>query len=245
MNLAGEEAGSSSTDISFARENGTYSYEIKGPDHYSISDSQGKVLINGLDTSEQVAFKYALHNISVHVTGLPSGASWAFELSGQKYSSSSSDLNVAVSNGAHEYAITTPDEYAASPPSGTIMVLDNDVYLPVELHLKTYEIHFLNKGMQNGVKWGVQFGNETVNSTTSTVSFTVPAGNYSYTILVPDGYTATNVSGQIAVSVDGQTTVIDFGRSPDYVTSALFISAGAAIGLAIGISVSLMYFRRR
>ncbi len=245
VNIAGEQARSMDSTITFVKENGTYSYEIIGPDNYSISNSNGKVLVYGTSTNEPVTFRYALHSISVHITGLPAGSSWTFEMSGQTYTTASSTLVIPVSNGVHEYSISLPGEFVASPPSGTIMVLDSDIYLPVELHQKTYEIHFLHNGIPNGVKWGVQFGNETINSTSSAVSFTVPAGNYSYTILVPDGYTASNTSGQVVVSVDGQTTVVDFARSPDYGTTALMLTAGAAIGLAIGLGITMMYFRRR
>lgn len=245
VSMGGKHSTSTSDVITFLCENGSYSYTVDALKNYSADNSSGKLLVYGGEVNESVQFMYALHRITVHVTGLAEGNEWSFTISGERHMSSSSNMSVSRGTGIYSYSITPPDEYAASPSTGTLMVLDEDVVVSVTMQVKTYEVHFVHEGMPSGVPWQVEFANHSFTSTSSVISFTVTSGNYSYTVSPPDGYSAGLKSGSLEVVANDQTVNVQFSKNPDYLGNAALISIGTAVGIVTGLGVSLMVFRRK
>lgn len=245
VSLAGDVRSSSTKTVSFIEENGTYSYSVAAILNYTSTPASSDVLVYGSDCNVTVLFQYSLHKVSVQVNGLQNGGSWSISLSGQNHTTSSSSISFYVGNGLYSYEITPPDEFVASPSTGTLLILDGDATLAVTLQVKTYEVHFQHDGMPSGKQWTVEFGEQNQSSTSSVITFTVPAGNYSYTILTNGEYSSPDSTGYVQVNEDGKVVLIHFTSNPDYLGDSMILGIGAAIGLVSGIGLSLMLLRRR
>jgi hypothetical protein len=127
VNLSSGQSFSSSTNIiTFTAPNGTYSYTIATADKtYSSSPSSGSFTVNGGSVSKSVAFSLVKYTVTFTESGLPSGATWYVNITGQPSSGpiSGTSYLASLSNGSYSYTITTANkQYTTSQSSGSVTV---------------------------------------------------------------------------------------------------------------------------
>ncbi len=245
VNLSGHVISTSTDNIIFNVDNGSYDYTVSGPATFSAQPSNGEVLVYGNDVLLNLPFVSTLHKVTFNFGGSITGTSWQITFDGQQYTVSGNSLSVLKENGLYTYSISTGSEYWASPSAGSILVLDNEATLNVTIHEKTYTVTFEHKGVSVGTSWSVTMDGITHNSTSSVITFDVPVGNYTYDISGASGYSASSSSGYVNVASADQNVSVNFTKNPDYLTGTLLMTGGAAIGIAAGVGIGVYLIRKR
>ena len=245
VNLSGQIISSTTDSIMYTLANGSYNYTITGPANYGSTPSYGKAVVYGEDSQVNVSFSTTLHKVTFNFVGHTSGTSWEILFNGNAYTVSGNSLSVVMVNGLYNYSITTANEYWASPASGSVLVLNSDTSLNITIYQKTYTVTFEHHGMSVGTSWEVTLGGIAHNSTTSTITFDVPAGNYTYNVTGADGYSASANGGYINVNSQDQSVGVNFTKNPDYLTTSMLMLGGAAIGIVAGIGIGIYLIRRK
>lgn len=124
---------STSTSILFDPVNGTYNYTIGSLSGYSAGSSSGTVTVDGDDLLVPIAFTQVLHHVEFSTKGLPSGMTWYVNLSnGQSYSSTSSIIDMQLSNGTYTYSVDNVSNYNSTPATGHFSV-SGDSPAPIQI----------------------------------------------------------------------------------------------------------------
>lgn len=245
VNLQGEDVTSSGPAITFARENGSYSYSIRGPQGYLATFSSGTALVYGGDSVIDTAFSYSLHRVTFAFTNDRTPGNWSIYLDGQTYSTGGSEISFNLSNGFHSYSIMCPDYYAVSPSSDVFGVYDADKVVQLSASEKMHKVAFIQEGMVSGAEWAVHLDNISVTSTTSVIEFNVPNGTYNYTITAPSNYFADEPQGAVNITSTDSMVHIDFSKGPEYVHTELMFGIPAVVGLLAGVWAGTVLFRKK
>ncbi len=170
---------------SFIVPNGTYSYTIADVGSYTPSPASGSVTVNGHDVSVSVVFSLPTYQVTFSESGLPSGALWYVNVSGQPpISSSGSTTSISLISGTYSYSVSTGDKlYAPSPSSGTFTVNGGPTTVSITFSAVKYPVVFTESGLPTGTLWYVNItGQSSLSSGSSTITASLENGTYSYTV---------------------------------------------------------------
>ncbi len=244
VSMSGSSITSSEDNITFGLTNGTYDYSVSGPDHFNISPSGGEVTVDGSDLSYAVTFSYTLHRATFKVNGLPDGTQWSVDIGGFHASSSVNSVYLMLENGVYNYNINVPVQYGSEKSSGTVEILDGDIYTEVTFTLNIYNVTFKISGLPSGTGWGIAFNGSIANSSDTSITFRVPYGNYTYTISEVRGFHSSSGAGYVNVTDGDHIVSIQFSRDAGYVWAGILLVIGV-YGSALAVSVMLYYLLRR
>ncbi|MGC8631961.1 MAG: YncE family protein [Thermoprotei archaeon] len=93
----------------------------------------------------------------------------------------------------------------------------------------SYAVSFTESGLPSGTSWSVTLNGQTQSSTTFTITFTVPAGTYQYSVVSVSGYSSSPSSGSVAVS-DATTEAIIFTAVAPVTYPVTFSESGLPSG---------------
>ncbi len=189
VNITGGGSFSSSTStISFAEPNGTYSYIIGTADN-AYAANGGSFAVNGASVSAAAQFNPVTYSVRVSETGLPSGTEWWWNISGgSSFFSSGTSIQTSFSNGTYSFTASSANsQYSPSQPSGTFAVSGSPISLSVAFSSVAggppYATTFTEAGLPAGSEWFVNLTNgQSFSSTTSNIAFSEPNGSYRYII---------------------------------------------------------------
>lgn len=126
--LIGSEAQSSTTsDLTFARLNGTYGYLVLSVSGY-VTSSPGSVVVNGSNQVIPVRFHPQLYPIVFIELGLPVGSNWSVTVTdnatgyNQTQSSTTSSIIFFLPNGTYAVSFALPSGYNGTASSTSITV---------------------------------------------------------------------------------------------------------------------------
>ena len=141
--------------------------------------------------------------IQFNETGLPSGAGWTVNLTGDVITQNTPSITFIVSAGTYSYKVNTTNDafYRINPEKGNVSVeAFNTTYLDVSFTNLTYPIIFEQATLLPGASWSVWLNNTTaqreITSTGKTITFYAVNGSYTYSVPTPtyEGVTDFNVS---------------------------------------------------
>ena len=129
-------------------------------------------------------------------TGLPSGAPWFVNVTGQPSSGAivKSEYNVTLPAGNYSYSVSsgykvsaTNETFAPSVSTGTLVLEKAGIVVTVTFKPVTFPITFTESGLPTGTAWFLNVTNlngveQSFNSTSSAISFSEPNGTYSYAV---------------------------------------------------------------
>ncbi len=213
--------------------------------------SYGHFTVFGAGVNQSIVFTPLVsYTITLHETGLPTGAPWSLVLRGS-HSSFSGD-------GAAPEAFTIPDVangtytftayasgYTASPSPGNVSVHGANVSQAVSFTYSSgYAVTFTEHGLPSGALLAVFFANSTgflePNFNFTSVTFTVPNGAYGWSAVAP-GYAASSPSGVVTVNGGPVSQTLDFAAVPTgsylvlmFRSVATNLSNGAPWGITLG-----------
>jgi thermopsin len=233
------------SSVTMYLENGTYSYSATTYSTGVSATESGHVLVMGNSVQEKVMLQNRLHKVSFALQQDNFQGLWSLNIEGQAYSSTSGSIISYMQNGLYNYSVTGPAGYEVTPAAGTLEVFDGNITVSLSISVKTYNVTFVGNGLKSGTQWQVQLGNQTFNSSDSEITFSVPEGNYTYSISPVNDYTNNLSSGQIVISDGNLTVPVSFKQNTDYAGSALMVLVGTIAFAAISAMATYLVGRKR
>lgn len=190
------------------------------------------------------------YQVSLSETGLPSGASWYDNITGESSSgaiSASSAYTTILVNGTYSFSYGTSDpQYRGS--TGAFTVSGSSVSVSIKFSPVLLNISFLEKGLAPGVEWYLNLsGGNDFHSASQWINVSLMNGTYSYTV-TSSSYLYTAKSGNLTVHgaaaspVDVNFTKIQ-AKAPPVSGNILIIAGGSAAVIAV--IGSMVYILRR
>jgi len=214
VNITGQSALSSDeTTISTALPNGDYTYTVASANK-EYAASGGSFVVNGAAVPEPVTFSLVTYTVTFAESGLPSGAEWWVNITGQSALSSNgtsiTSISTSLPNGSYVYTVATLDKQYSNS-GGSFTVNGSAVPKPVTFSLVTYTVTFTESGLPIGTEWWV---NGTVlgshSSMADTIAVNEPNGSYPYTVATTDKEYAA-AGGSVVVSGAAVPKSVTFG----------------------------------
>ena len=208
----GTASSSSASNISFTAPNGTYSYEVANVAGYSSSLSSGNITVNGSSVRAEILFSPVTYGVTFTESGLPSGAAWYVNVSGQPSSGpqTSSSYSSSLPNGSYKFTVFTPDREYKPSYSGSFAVKGKAVSLSILFSLVTYSVTFTETGLPSGTLWNFTINGTVEQSSGNQLTIPLPNGSYPFTIGESSGFSSVPASGTVAVNGKNVSESVSF-----------------------------------
>ena len=208
----GTTSSSSASNISFTAPNGTYSYEVANVAGYSSSLSSGNITVNGSSVRAEILFSPVTYGVTFTESGLPSGAAWYVNVSGQPSSGpqTSSSYSSSLPNGSYKFTVFTPDREYKPSYSGSFSVKGKAVSLSILFSLVTYSVTFTETGLPSGTLWNFTINGTVERSSENQLTIPLPNGSYPFTIGESSGFSSVPASGTVAVNGKNVSESVSF-----------------------------------
>jgi YVTN family beta-propeller protein len=264
VSLNGTEGSSTSSNISLAKPNGTYSYTVGNVPGYSVSSGSGTVTLSGANRTIAVPFLPLTYPVEFFETGLPLQTNWTAMVGGTRGTSDLSSITFLEPNGVYDYQIGGVPGWATSNYTGSLTVQGAAISTDVDWTKVTYNVTFAESGLPSGDWWMVNLSGSTLNSTSIAISFEEPNGSYTFTLRTEGSYQSPSPSPR-SVQVDGANREISVTFLPPVSTccgegfpttpvktflglpptEGYALLAGIVGAIAAGAIVSMLWIRRR
>lgn len=116
--------------------NGSYSYVVQPVPGFVPGSWSGEVPVAGFAAVIVIPFTAFNYSVTFVEFGLPTGASWSVNASGEVRSGTGTSLSFTFENGSYNYSTTTIGTFTASPVSGNFTVAGGAVETDVEFVLR-------------------------------------------------------------------------------------------------------------
>ncbi len=219
--------------------NGSYAYTVATNDK-TYAATGGSFVTNGATLQVPITFAQVTYKLTLTETGLPAGAEWWTNVTGESpQSSTTSTITLMLTNGSYTYSISTADKtYQATGGGFTV----NGIGVPesVLFTVVTYTVTFRESGLPPGTNWSVTLPGQNLSSTSSSLTFAEQNGSYDFTVTAPAGYVCAPGSGTLSISGKGVTQSIACTKkvtiTPTYKLS--FTESGLPAGVAWAMTVN-------
>lgn len=139
--------------------NATYAFVVRGSDGYAPTQATFSITIHGGAVVESVSF-LAAYAVTFRESGLPSGATWYVNLTGQPALSgvvgaTPRNLTTALVPGSYVYVVATNEKVWWTTATGSITVASSAQTVAVAYSAFTYGVTFTESGLPLGVLWYV------------------------------------------------------------------------------------------
>jgi YVTN family beta-propeller protein len=201
VTLSGLVNGSTMGLITFQEPNGTYAFSVSPPAGFAANPVAGTVIVNGSNLSRTIVFGPApVFPVRFNESGLPLGSRWYVEFNGVWASNTTPTIQLASSNGTFDFQIGPIVGFVASPGSGFVKVSGVAQTVQVAFEVPTtYVVTFDESGLRSGTLWSVDLNGSNEAATSPRVQFNISNGAYSFSVVLPLGYTASPANGSISV----------------------------------------------
>ena len=234
VTVNGTTESSSGATVVFMESNGTYAFSVGSVAGYTASPSSGAVMVNGTAVTESITFTPVTYTVTFTESGLPSGAIWYVNITGQPSASSTSTTIVLhLQNGTYTYTVATALK-AYQPTGGSFRVNGANTGVSVSFTPVAYTVTFAEHGLPSGTSWSVTLNGAPESSTTSTITFTEANGTYAFSVRSVTGYTAGPSSGAVIVNGTAVAESITFTQVSYPVT---FTESGLPTGTSWSVTL--------
>lgn len=189
-------------------------YSVVNLANYTSSPSTGTFNVSSSNVVIDITFTPIVYNVSFSENGLPavgSSTEWKVTFNGNTIYSNLSVISLTVSNGKYNYSIPNESIYLPSPSSGTVVVNGSSIIIHVQFTNNLESVTFFETGLpvfQGATysQWSVDLSNSTSNfsasqsSFNSSIVFTVPSGDYNYSVSQVQSYTLIGGTGVVSVA---------------------------------------------
>jgi len=244
VTLNGSTLSSTTNTIVFNEPNGTYSFTIGSIMRYTASPSSGSVTVSGTSLNVAVTFTFhppAHYRAYFNETGLPEGTTWGITILRYNHTSDTSDISINLPNGRYAFTVIPVPGYTANPSNGTLYILDGSAVIDITF-IPVSSVQFSVEGLPSNMIWSVTLDGITKSTDGTVITFAVTPGNYTYSVNLPEGYSASGYDGNlhiqnstvnIKISASPIETADQFGISYAYImvvlVSAVIILIGAVL----------------
>jgi len=205
---------STSLALNFTEEDGTFYFDVYGPDGYTATPNDAPAVVDGAPITEAITFAPTVTDYLVEFeeTGLPAETSWTVTLGGVPEEGSTTSISFSEPADSYAYSIVATGYYA-DPASGSVDVVDESVYVPVTFSAvppATFTVTFEETGLPSGSVWWANItGGSSLRSTDASATTDLANGTYDYSFQSQD---PTYRGGTGVLDVDGeiQTVMVEF-----------------------------------
>lgn len=196
----------------------------------------------------------ATYNVTFTESGLPTGTLWSINVSGTRENSTTNQIVFVLPNGTYSFQIPVVPGYTPTVSSHVVHVKGAAAKVTVKFSVTKYTVTFVEAGLPTKTTWEVTLtpssgAPNSKKASTSNITFSVPNGNYNYSIGSIGGYqiTSGNSTGSLTVAGGNLTAlVVGWSKSPskgglsplDYIIIAVVIAG-------VVIAAVLLILRRR
>jgi thermopsin len=176
-----------------------------------------------------LATGYAI--LTLRESGLPPSSSWSVVVAGTTPTTDpfgttvhviGTSGEILVIDGSYTFTVPGVPGYAPSPTAGSLTIAGSAT-LHIRYHIVTYTLSFSETGVPAGKRWGVRITgpvtghgihSRTVYTTGASLSFSVPNGTYSYTVLPPAHTVCSPSPGSQSIAGSGASVVLTCVYTP-------------------------------
>lgn len=188
--------------------------------------------------------------VQFNENGLPSGAGWYVNVTGEGQSgslSSGTSYTLSLINGTYSYSISdTNKNYKAD--GGVVTVKGSSVTVDIQFSPVTYLVNFTESGLSSNTLWTVVInGTYYYNQTADHISLDLMNGTYTYRIVNLSGYNVMNQTGTIDVNGHNAALHVTFTRlkSASSFSNLYYIIGGVVAAVVVAGSAALIFSRRK
>ncbi len=186
------------------------------------------------------------YTVTVNEKGLPSGASWYMNITGQATSgaiSAGSAYSIILGNGTYSYTFGTSDNLFHGG-TGTFTVAGSTV-VNLTFLASTYKVDFNETGLSGTFSWTVTVNGVNYTGTGSSIAVQLQNGSYSYEIQNINGYKVTNQTGDFNVSGAPVTLHAKFTRSQSLLSGNTIYYIIGGVAAVVAIAGFLIFWMRK
>ncbi len=185
--------------------------------YWSNYSGTGTYVVNGSNVDYlPLQHEWNAYEITFKETGLPVGTVWSATLGNTTIQGMGSEIVFSPSAAQQiqeSYSVGAVAGYSLSASSGSITFNETSQTIQVVFTQTTYQVGFSESGLPAGTTWNVvvtdSTGSSTSHSGSGQISFSLPNGTYTYTILSIPGYGST-LHGTVTVSASTQSVSVEF-----------------------------------
>lgn len=175
---------------------GLYTYSVSSPSALKPVSSGGSFILSRSGLTQDIQFVQQQYLAIFRVFNYY-GNHWNLSINGQTFAVSGNYLQTLLANGTYQYtaSLAGSDKIV----QGTIKIAGTDSQVNVLFPVKTYEVKFTESGLPNGTVWFVNGSSLSGRSQNNSVIFSLPSGNYSFTVSNTSLFYTVNYSFNIHV----------------------------------------------
>ncbi len=231
VTLNGSTESSEGPSIVFTELPGTYSFTVAAVAGYAVAPASGSIVVGSTALTQAVTFE-ARNSLTFEEVGLSTSANWSVIFNGAEETGSGTSHVFSAVNGTYSYAVVAPAGYTVSPATGSVTVAGTTFVslLFTSTVAATYSVTVEESGLPSGTSWSATFNGEASSALApASITFTVPAGTYSYEIGAVAGY-ASSVSSSTEVVVGPSTVEVTFTSTASAVYPVTIEESGLPSG---------------
>ena len=237
----GEPISSRSSSFTVNEPNGTYNFLILQMTDYSISPSNGTIIIDGSGASVHVTFT-RVYAVIFSESGLGPGIYWsAFigdNVTNESISKTTQESTITfyLPDGKYFFHLGPISGYYPDKPLGIVLV-DRASPEPVIIVFTQvfYTISFVQHGYPYGLEWIPTLNGVWYPSTTYYMNLSVPNGTYAFGVLPREHFSITPTSGNVTVDGNNVTINVTF---VEVIFKVTFVEEGLPDGTNWSISMN-------
>lgn len=230
---------SNGNSITLYLQNGTYSYTVSSLNRsYTTSNYTGTIIVDGKSITKIIDFHIVTYTVDFVETGLPIGADWYVNISGEPGSGplSSRYYNISLPNGTYMITIASNESQYKAKYHDEITVSGSNLTVPVLFSNTKFGVQFREDGLPAGTGWYINITGYPSSGLITSQYFntSLPNGTYYYSVYSADPGFIANV-GQF--SVNGHADQINVSFQPR-TYGVTFTESGLQSGVAWYVNIS-------
>ena len=210
--------GSTTDTITFALGNGTYTYRLNTVPGYRASSANGSITVSGAPVKVRVTFTLAKYAVIFVESGLAAHTLWNVTLtpiSGppQEQNSTTTSIKFSEPNGTYTYSLGQTSGYRITNGLyGGSLTLSGASAPTIHVHWTrvAYAVTFSETGLPKGTSWSVTIEDLTKTGARSSLSFSLPNGTFSFTIVALGYSELSTPSSPLVVEGASMVVVVEF-----------------------------------
>lgn len=213
VNLADLPRNSTTDSVVFDEPKGTYTYVIDYVTGEVANPASGTVVVDGASAVTIVFSSTADRTfpLTLTETGLPTGTNWTVAINRVLFSSTNDWIQVPGSNGSYNFSVGVVPGYVDRPGTGVVRIAGAAAYQAITFS-PTYYLTFTESGLPSGSEWSVTLGGVLRSTISQSVTVSVPAGTYEFTVQTRTSYEANFTTGYVTVTNTAAVVVVEFSH---------------------------------
>ncbi|MGC8506265.1 MAG: S53 family peptidase [Thermoplasmata archaeon] len=246
IRISGSTISTDNASITTRERNGTYTYYPYASSGYSPLNSSKNLSVSGSPVSVNVYFMNRFeYEVKFYEKGLPSGLQWVLYINGTRFSSNTSEIIDILPNGTYSYIVGIISGYQSTYPGGTFKVHGGGLTVNITFEAVITAANFVLENYSVQIPWHVIINGSKAGyfySNNSSLAIPLPAGKYTYMVILGDSNSTPLASGSFVISGSSVTILVNLSyssrqQSIDLIYGISMLSVGLVF-VGIGILLS-------